>query len=162
PPITIASNSLVVPGLAPPAGNKARSAGVTGPAARIGLGTNFTSGTLYYSLALNVADVGVLSTNGGTLAGVNDATCASQNPPTPLAAGLALRPVAAEHLGLSLRTDESGDNFWPDGWWWDFAPTQTVFVVACFAPGSGESRVWINPPSTAFGASNAPSPDLIA
>jgi hypothetical protein len=162
PPITIASNSLAVAGLDSPVANRARLAGVNGPAARIGLGTNVTTGTLYYSLALRVANVGSLSTNGGTLAGFNNTTGPSQSLPRPLAAGLALRPVSAGQLGLSLRTDESGDKFWPDGWWWDFQPNQTVFVVASFTPASGESRVWINPASAVFGAFNAPPPDLIA
>src|SRR5262245_29870257 len=71
PPITIVSNSLTVPGLAPPVGNKARLAGVTGPAARIGFATNLTSGTLYYSLALNISNLSSNGQDGATLAGFN-------------------------------------------------------------------------------------------
>jgi hypothetical protein len=74
PQITINSNSLSVQGLAAPAGNKARLSGVDGRAARIGLGTNVASGTIYYSLALQVTDLGMRGTNGGVLAALNNAT----------------------------------------------------------------------------------------
>lgn len=163
PKITVVAGNLPVPGLPAPEGNRARIQGVAGPASRVNLDTNgtmITTGVVFYSLALRVTDLGTFSTNGGTLVGFNDATGPSQNLPRPLAAGLALRSVSAGQLGLSLRTDESGDQFWPDGWWWDFAPDQTVGVVASFNPGSGVANLWINPNPAEFGASTAPPPDL--
>src|SRR5262249_6327707 len=102
PQIMIASNSLSAPGLPPPAGNCARLAGVDGPAARIGLQTNVTSGTLFYSLALRVDELGTLGTNGGTLAALNNGTGSSSNLPAPLAARLLIRVSGTGYqLGLS-------------------------------------------------------------
>src|ERR1051325_5783336 len=155
PPITIASNSLAVAGLASPAGNRARLAGVSGPAARIGLGTNVTSSDLYYSLALRVADLGTLGTNGGTLAGFNNATGSSQNLPTALAARLLIRAVDGRYqLGVS----PSSDNFMD--WcifWYTQNPADTHFVVVgCDLEEDITCKLWVNPDPGSFGQGEPP------
>jgi YD repeat-containing protein len=166
PQITIASNSLSIAGLAPPQGNRARLAGVDVPAARIGLNTNVTEGTLYYSLILQVADLGTLGANGGTLVAFNDATGASPNLPAPLAARLLVRASGNGYqLGLS-KTSTSGDDFlWhPTTFNLSGDSKDPCFIVASyeFVPGPSNDvvRVWINPPLGTFGSLNAPPPDL--
>jgi arylsulfatase A-like enzyme len=162
PLITIAPNSLVVPALASPVGNRARLAGVNGPAARIGLDTNENSGPLYYSLALRVADPGTLGPNGGTLTALNDATGPSPNLPAPLAARLLVRAGGEGYqLGLSKSSTNNTDFAWDAT---TFTSNDTVFVVASytFVEGQGNdiARLWINPNPATFGSSDAPSPTL--
>jgi hypothetical protein len=83
-PITIASGSLSVPGLAPSTGNSITYGGL-GLTDRIPLGQTITSGTLYYSFAFKITDLGGLTATGGFMAGFNNSTGTVTNQPTAIA-----------------------------------------------------------------------------
>ena len=168
PPITIASNSLAVPGLAPPAGNSARIAGVNGPAARVALESNLTSGTVFYSLALRVQDLGTLGASGGPLVGLGNATGPSQNLPSPLAARLIIRSQApgSGHYALGISPNLNApptSTFGPTD---DCSIGLTDFVVCSytFVPGPSNDvvKLWMGIDPATFGQSNAPPADLVA
>lgn len=160
PGITIGAGSLSVAGLTSPLGNHARLAGVTGPGARIGLASNVTTGTLYYSLALRVADLGTLGTNGGTLAAFNNATGASPSLPAPLAARLLIRLKGTNYqLGLSA-TSPNTDDYWLEV---ALRPNDLVFVVvACELSDVITTRLWLNPSPAAFGISVGDEPESLS
>ncbi|HXG46079.1 MAG TPA: GEVED domain-containing protein, partial [Methylomirabilota bacterium] len=160
PGIQVVAGGLAVPGLPVPEGNRVRLAGLNGPGARAALGSNVTSGTLYYSLALRVADRGTLGPEGGVLAAFNNATGASQTLPAPLAARLLVRSSGGGYqIGLSKSSANGADFVWASP---TFSTNDIVFVVAGyeFRDGADTAFLWLNPPATSFGQSNAPPPTL--
>jgi hypothetical protein len=89
-PITIASGSLTVSGLPPSIGNSVTYGGL-GLTNRIPLGLTITTGTVYYSFAFQVTDLGGLTANGGFMAGFNNATGNVGNQPTAIATRVVTR-----------------------------------------------------------------------
>ncbi len=159
--ITVQPGNLAVTGLSAPQGNRVRLAGTNGPGARVAFGTNVSTGTLYYSLALRVTDRGTLGPNGGVLAALNDATGASQTVPAPLAARLLVRSSGGGYqLGLSKSTTNTANFVWASP---TFSTNDVVFVVVAYEftdPAADAAHLWINPPIATFGQSNAPPPTL--
>lgn len=170
PMITVAAGNLVTTGLPPAEGEMARIAGVMGPAARLGLGSNYVSGSLYYSLTLKVTDLGTLGPAGGTLAAFNNGEGPSAQLPAPLGARLLIRSrPGGFQLGISKSTTDAADYVWAPPTFW---PGEQVFVVAkyTFQSGSNDDEValWLNPSLDSFGkyidmeggATSSSGPDL--
>jgi hypothetical protein len=157
-PITIASGSLSVAGLAPSNGNSITYGGL-GLTNRIPLGQTFTSGTLYYSFAFKVLDLGTLDTLGGFLAGFNNATGNVSNQPTQIGGRVVTRLNGA---GFQVGVDKSSGM--PASFVVDprvFNVGDTIFVVGSYTFNSGsstddEARLWINPDPSTFGLPIAP------
>jgi len=70
--ITVTSGNLSWFGLAPSGGNSIQIPSASSLSARIPIGFTVTSGTLYYSFLMKVADLTGLSTTGSHLAGFNN------------------------------------------------------------------------------------------
>jgi hypothetical protein len=163
-PITIASGSLTVPGLAPSIGNSITYGGL-GLTDRIALGSNFTTGILYYSFAFKITDLGGLNTSGGFMAGFNSATGSSTTQPTIVGTRLITK---VNGLGFQVGLDKSSGtagNF-------VFATPvfnlgDTVFVVGSYTFNSGsttddEARLWVNPDMSTFGLATPPPETLFS
>jgi hypothetical protein len=159
-PITIASGSLSgVAGLAPASGNSITFGGL-GLTNRIPLGAAFTTGSLYYSFAFKVTDLGGLNATGGFMAGFNNSTGSVANQPTLIAARLVTR---VSGTGFQVGVDKSSGQ----GASFVFADTifnldETIFVVGSYTFNSGsttddEARLWVNPSPSTFGLESAPA-----
>ena len=165
--ITIGSGSLSIDGLAPSIGNSIAygGAGFTG---RIPIASIINTGTVYYSFALRVTDVGALLTTGGWIAGFNNSTNAVP-PQTTHPSQIGTRLVAkAVTGGFQIGLDKSSGligSFLYDNT--VFNVGDTIFVVGSYTFNSGstsddESRMWINPAPSTFGLPVAPSTTLIS
>ena len=74
--VAVTAGSLTVPGLAASIGNRIVFLAQVGPSARFPLqpgGLAISNGTVYFSFALQAANLSGLTTSGGYLAGFNDA-----------------------------------------------------------------------------------------
>ncbi len=153
-PITVTSGSLSISGLAPSAGNSISYGGL-GLTNRIPLGVDITSGTIYFSFAFKVTDLGSLSTNGGFMAGFNNDVVTATNQPTAIYTRVVTRLSGAGfQVGFEKSSGQVG-NF-------QFAAPvfnlgDTIFVVGSYTFNSGtttddEARFWVNPDAATFGA----------
>jgi hypothetical protein len=172
---TTSGNLTAPPELLPPAGN---SLGITysgtnnGAANRLGLspdatsGSNFTSGTIYYSFLLRIDDINTGISNsgvGGFFIGLNNtANAASGSNPTVAAARLHARidPTDPAKYDLGIFTNRAAvatDPVWTSG----MTVGETLFVVASYDIGTAnQAHLWINPAGNTFGALSAPTPDI--
>jgi PEP-CTERM motif len=157
-PITIESGSLSVAGLAPSSGNSITYGGL-GLTNRIPLGLTINSGTVYYSFAFKVLDLGTLDTLGGFLAGFNNATGNVTNQPTQIGGRVVTR---LNGTGFQVGVDKSSGG--PVNFVMDprvFNVGDTIFVVCSYTFNSGsstddEARLWVNPDPSTFGLPIAP------
>jgi subtilisin family serine protease len=161
PEIGLVPGNLRVPNLLPSQGNRVRLSGVNGPAARLALGASPSSGSVYYSMALQVANVAGLDPNGATLAALNNATGGSPLPPNPLAARLLLRPALGGYqIGITKLSTNNALFVWAPP---VFDTNASVLVVAQYTfnggPGNDAVSLWVNPDPSSFEASSAPPPD---
>src|SRR5438045_5615394 len=79
PTTAIQSGSLSISGLAPSSGNSVLMVNQANVASRFAFGAAINSGSIYYSFALRVPDIGTtLGTGGGFVAGFNNTGAASQ------------------------------------------------------------------------------------
>lgn len=166
PYVTVQSNSLTVPGLLPSVGNCIQFGGL-GKGARLSFptGSPVTSGTLYYSYALQVPNVTGLSTSGVFVSGFNNTVGTQASQPTVVGTRLYVRATnGGFNLGVSKNSSTSTD------WVWDprtFLTSQTLFIVGSYTfnnnSGSDDvSQMWINPSMTNFGSLAAPPTTLVA
>ncbi len=150
---TVAPGNLDVPGLAFAAGNCLTW--TTQPMSlRLPLGTNLTTGEVFFSFALRVDALGPSFTGVGTLAGVTTGTG------TLFGSKINIRTNGSVgfQLGLSKATGTAYGAWAPD----DFAVGETIFVVGRyrFNPSSDTDdtcALWLNPDRTSFGAIVPPS-----
>ena len=164
-PITIAGGSLSIAGLAPSIGNSITYGGL-GLTNRISLGSIFTSGTLYYSFALQVTDLSNLSTTGGFLAGFNTSIGDQAAQPSQVGARVVTR--ASGTGGFQVGVDKSSGgamSFVMDPTIFNLG--DTIFVVGSYTFISGgttndEARMWVNPDPSTFGLENAPPTSLFS
>ncbi len=120
---------------------------------RLPLGTNLTSGEIYFSFALRVDNLGTSFTSDGTLAGFTTGTG------TTFGTKINIRANGGGgfNLGVSKLTGTTygawaGDNF---------AVGETVFVVGRYQFKDANSTddlcdLWLNPGSWTFGATTPP------
>ncbi|EEF61791.1 Immunoglobulin I-set domain protein [Pedosphaera parvula Ellin514] len=164
--IIVQTNSLMVPGLMPAAGNSIRFGGL-GKSVRLSMpaGMPVTSGTLYYSFALQVLDTNGLSSAGTFLAGFNNSIGAQANQPTVVGTRLYMRATNdGFNLGVSKNSSVASD------WVWDprtFTTNQVLFIVGSytFNPATTSddiSKLWINPGEADLAATAEPAAMLVA
>ena len=164
--ITVGSGRLTIDGLAPSIGNSATYGGL-GFTGRISAGSVINTGTVYYSFALKVTDLGSLATGGGWWAGFNNTLSGSQDlQPSQIGTRLVARAVTGGGFQVGLDKSSGGPiNFLYDNT--IFNVGDTIFVVGSYTFNSGstsddESRMWINPAPSTFGLPVAPPTTLIS
>jgi hypothetical protein len=116
-----------------------------------------TSGTLYYSFAFKVTNLGALSGTGGPFAAFNNSRGTQGNTPTVLGTRILAR--AANGGGFNLGVAKNSTS--PGDWVWEtnvFNLNQTIFLVGSYTFNSTSSTddvslLWINPNPSDFGAS---------
>ena len=166
PVVTNGTGSLTVAGLAPSTGNSVRFGGA-GKSARLSFlsGKNATSGTIYFSFALNVQDLtGAAATTGGFIAGFNNSVGTQVNQPSVVAPRVYIRTTSGGYnFGVSKNIDNTTT--------WDsavFTNNQTVFLVGSYTfntvadTGDDFCKLWINPNPATFGAASPPAPTITA
>jgi len=163
---TIGSGSLSNPNLPASSGNMAVLSSAQTASSRIALPSAVTSGTLYYSLLLNVPSFGAGFTNtttGSFLAGFNNATGAGTNIST--AAGALLIHLdpnnsSAYNLGVGS-TINNADRIFDNNTHLTAGSTVFVVVAHTLNPGTDDdvAQLWINPDPSTFGTNNIPSPN---
>ncbi len=165
PSVGVQSNNLTVTGLMPPIGNRIQFGGL-GRSARLcfPMGEPVTSGTLYYSFALEVPDMTGLSSSGVFVAGFNNSIGTQANQPTVVGTRLYIRATnGGFNLGVSKNSSTTTD------WVWDprtFATNQTLFIIGSYTFNTATtsddvSKMWINPSATNFGTATEPPTTLI-
>jgi hypothetical protein len=164
-PITVASGNLSIAGLASSSGNSITYGGL-GLTNRIPLGVDITSGTLFYSFALKVTDLGALTTDGGFMAGFNNAVVSSATQPSAIYTRVVthLSGTTSFQIGVEKSSGQVG-NF-------QFAPQifnlgDTIFLVGSYTFNTGttsddESRLWVNPDPASFGGPTEPAGALVS
>ncbi len=168
----IAAGALTVPGLSPDLGNSVSWGGASGISARMNLGTTATSsiispttpGTVYYSMAFQVNTLGSLSSTPSFVAGFNNSTGSQSTQPTTVGARLYTRLSGTGfNLGINKADGTAGDIVWESA---TYSLNQTIFLVADYSfsgtPSAASDSValWVNPNSSTFGSSTAPTADL--
>jgi hypothetical protein len=160
---TITSGNLSVNGLMPSTGNSVSYGGASGDSARLGLGTTVTSGTLYYSVALDVTSLGGLTTGGAIIFGFNNSTGSQTTQPTVIGTSLEIR---LSGTGFNLGVNKNTGTATTD---WDstdvFSTGTTLFLVGGYTFNTASatddvSSLWINPDSSTFGSATAPTATL--
>ena len=159
---TVAAANLTVPGLSLSSGGSMEYGVSSGPSARLNLGSSFTSGTLYYSFALKVADLGSLGTSGGFAVAFNNAQGAQVGTPSVVTACLMMRSVvsaASGNFNIGIRK-ATGTPTW-DSTVFSITDPNPIFVVASLQFNTGNSTddvasMWLNPSSSTFGNPSAP------
>lgn len=125
---------------------------------RLPLETNLTSGEVWFSFLMRVDQMGASFTGAGTLAGFTTGSG------TLFGTKINIRPNGAG--GFNLGTSKAGGTTYGDWAPADFAPGETVFVVARYRFNSGGSTddlcdLWLNPAGDSFSAT-VPPPATIA
>jgi len=158
----IAANNLVWPGLAASTGNSVRFGG-NGTSARFNLGSPFTSGTLWFSFLVRLADITGLSGSGVFWAAFNNSTGPQTGTPTSVATRVIARAATGGYqIGLDKSSSNAGAfQFSPAV----FTTAQTLFIVGSYTFNTGStnddvSQLWINPPYATFGAATPPAATL--
>ncbi|MDB6121636.1 MAG: Immunoglobulin I-set domain protein [Pedosphaera sp.] len=158
--ITIVTTNLSVLGLAASTGRAIQFGVSNGPSARFNLPNNITSGTIYYSFALQVTDLGALGTGGGFFAAFNNGLGGQGSPPNVIGAGVQTR-LSGSGFNVGLKKAGSGSLF-------DsivHAVGETVFVVGSYTFNTNSTsddvaNLWINPDPASFGNAIPPTPTL--
>jgi PEP-CTERM motif len=161
----ISSANLTISGLASSGGNSVSyGAPPSSPSptisARLNLGSTVASGTIYYSMALQVTSLGGLTTGGSFIAGFNNSTGAQSGTPTTFATRLYTRLSGTGYnIGLDLNgtsaTQYTGTAY---------NVGDTLFLVGSYTFVTGSANdtasMWVNPDSSTFGAASAPTSTL--
>lgn len=162
----IAAGNLSIDGLMPASGNMVSYGPppVSGTSARLGLGGPVTSGTLYYSFALQVTSISALTTAGAFIAGFNNSTASQTGQAGVVASRLYTRLSGSGfNLGINKANGTATDITWDSA---VYNPGNTIFVVGSytFNPSASDdvSALWINPDSSTFAAGSAPAGSLTA
>ncbi len=165
PYVTVQSHNLSVPGLKPSLGNGLQFGGL-GKSARFSFpaGNPVTTGTLYYSFALQVLDTNGLTSSGIFIGGFNNSVGTQTGQPTVIGTRVYLRSTAnGFNLGLSKASSTASD------WVWDsrnFTTNDVLFIVGSYTFGAATtsddlSRMWINPNPASFAAATEPAVTLL-
>jgi hypothetical protein len=149
---TIEGGNLDISGLSPAAGNRL-TWGALSMSLRLPLGTNLTSGEVFFSFALRVDSLGGSFTGDGTLAGFTSGTG------TSFGTKINIRPNGAGgfNLGVSKLTGTTY-GAWAET---NFIVGKTVFVAGRYRFNNANSTddlcdLWLNPGSSTFGAPTPP------
>jgi hypothetical protein len=164
---TIGSGNRSNANLPASSGNMAVLTSAQTASSRINLPSVVTSGTLYYSMLINVPTFGTGFTNtttGSFFAGFNNTAGAGTNVSSAAGALLIhLDPAnsSAYNLGVGSTTNNADRIFDTST---HLAAGSTIFVVVAHTlnPGTDDdvSQLWINPDSSTFGTNNIPAPNI--
>ena len=164
----IASGSLSHPDRLANAGNSVKTDRTASGSSKISIGGAATSGTVYYSMLVQVSDLQNLTntTTGSFFAGFNNntTTSAQNNATTSVATaggGLYIHRDAdntsAYNLGVGVSTGNNDRIFDTT----ELTEGQTLFVVVAHEINAGtdddNAYLWINPSPTSYGAAAAPA-----
>jgi hypothetical protein len=171
--VQVAATSLTAPaGLPAPVGGSSTFGGA-GRTDRIFLGANRTSGTVYYSLLMQVPDLANTLAGGSTIFGFNNTAQTLANhdtagQPTAISGRLILRPVGdvvndQYNIGIHKSAGTTGQFVFDTT---TFGATDTVFLVGRYTYNTGSTTddvfdLWINPsPATFADDSLIPAPTI--
>ncbi|HEV2453185.1 MAG TPA: hypothetical protein VGY98_02925 [Verrucomicrobiae bacterium] len=161
----IQSGSLQVTGLAASLGNSV-SFGGNGTSARFDFLNNSSSistGTIYYSFALQLTDIIGMTSGGAFWAGFNNSSGAQATTPNVVATRVYTRAAGnGFNLGLSKASSTTSDITWDNTVHY---PGETIFLVGSYTFNSAATTddvasLWINPDASKFGVAFAPPPTL--
>ena len=145
--ITVSSGNLTVPGMPAPQGNSITFGGL-GKSARLGLGSTISSGTVYFSFAIDITSITGLSTSGIFWAGLNNSTGIQAAQPTAVGDKIFTRAISGGfEFGFSKNSTAATDVSWDTT---VRTVNQTHFLVGSYTFGSA-SQLWIDPSSSTFG-----------
>ncbi len=156
--ITITNDSLPI---ASASGNRILFGAATGPSARISVNGPVTNGTLYYSFAFKVLDLGQLSAGGGFFAAFNNSAGNQPGTPTVIGAGVQVH-AAGNGFEIGLKKAASGSVYDSSQ---SFTTNDTIFVVGSYTINTASANddvanLWINPAQSTFNANAPPPPTL--
>jgi hypothetical protein len=153
-----------------PTGNAANIPNAAAKSDRIGLnGLPSGSGTLFYSMLIDVTNLTGLTTSGAFIAGFNNSTGTATSSITQAGARLQVRRDLNDSTkyNLGIRNDVSASTGTSTISWdtTPFAAGSTVFVVGEYEFNQSSStddvaRLWINPDPSTLGADTAPATTL--
>jgi hypothetical protein len=123
------------------------------------LGTNLTSGQIYFSFPMRVDSLGTSMTTTGTLAGF------AAGSGTSFGTKVNIRTNGAG--GFILGTSKSGGTTFGDWASNNFNVGETIFVVGRYTFNAANSTddtcdLWLNPPPSSFGAASPPPASVSA
>ena len=145
--MTVSSGNLTVPGMPAPQGNSITFGGL-GKSARLGLGSTISSGTVYFSFAIDITSITGLSTSGVFWAGLNNSTGIQATQPTAVGDKIFTRAVTGGfEFGFSKNSTAATDIAWDTT---VRTVNQTHFLVGSYTFGA-TSQLWIDPSSSTFG-----------
>ena len=163
---TVSATNLSVAGLADSSGGSMLYGAAAGPSARVNVGSTITSGSVYYSFALKVTDLGSLNTSGGFVVGLNNAGGAQTNTPSVVSSVLMIRAVgsaASGNFNLGVRKG-TGTPDW-SATVFNTADTNPIFVVGSYTFNADSTtddvaKMWLNPDPSTFGGAT-PADQLV-
>jgi len=171
---TINTGSLSWSGLAPSSGNSVAfgsTVAANGDSARMALGTfssgvGFISGTVYYSMILEVNGLGTLPAGGAIVAGFNNQQGASSSQPGTIGSRLYMKLVSTDIYEFGLEVTGANPTYYSPAT--QYTVPETFFIVGSYtfssvSPNDDSVSLWINPVSSTFGAVDPaaiPSPTL--
>ncbi len=148
----IEAGSLAIPGLADPSGNRL-TWGNSSMSLRLPLGTNLTSGAVYFSFMLRVDDLGASFSSDGTLAGFTTGTGTSFGTKV----NIRVNGAGGFNLGVSKSAGTTYGAWAGTG----FQVGDTLFIVGRYRFNGGTTTddlcdLWLNPARDSFGATTPP------
>jgi hypothetical protein len=164
--VTVINDNLTVAGLSSSMGSAMQFGAQDGPSGRFNLIAKVTTGTLYYSLALKVTNLGMLSYTGGPIAAFNNSRGTQGNTPSVLGTRILTRAIGSDsfNVGVAKNSTSTTDWVWATN---IFNLGETIFLAGSYTFNSSSSSddvsfLWINPSPTDFGSNPAPAPTLSA
>jgi len=172
--VQVATGSLSVAGMPGSVGNSVTLGGA-GRTDRIFLGTNRTTGSVYYSLMMKVTDLTGTGATGASVVGFNNTAQTAANhdtaaQPSAISGRLLVKAIDAStyQVGASKSSGSAGDFvFTPIGSPYNIN-TDTVFVVGRYTFNTGSATddtfdLWVNPSSETFADDTLiPAPNVTA
>ncbi len=156
--VTVTNNSLPIPGAT---GNRILFGAATGPSARISVSGPVTNGTIYYSFAFKVLDLGQLSSSGGFFAAFNNSTGNQTGTPSVIGAGVQTL-AGGNGYQVGLKKASSGSVFDSSQ---SYTTNDTIFVVGSYTVNTATTNDdvanhWINPDPATCSADAPPTATL--
>jgi hypothetical protein len=170
--VQVSAGNLSTAGMPASVGNMATFGGA-GRTDRIFLGQNRNTGTVYYSLMMNVADLTGTAASGATIFGFNNTAQTAANhdtagSPTAISGRLLVKAIDIGAGTYQIGAGKAGGNaanftFTPVDQ--PFSANSTVFIVGRYTFNAGADNdlfeMWINPSPTTFSDDTlTPTPDL--
>jgi hypothetical protein len=162
--VQVVAGSLSAPAGLPASTGNTSSFGGDGRTDRISMGLgNITSGSVFYSLLLNVSNLTGTAAGGATVFGFNNTVQTALNhdtagQPTAIAGRLIIRPLASDptnryEIGIHKSAGTTGQFVFAPG---DFGLSDTIFLVGRYTYNTGGTTddtfdLWVNPAGSTFG-----------